>query len=202
MAPRPPATSVAGTWPPFPACAGGSDTYTHGQTRVADLASLRITDVATGPNPAGGSIPLRVGGSASPAIGRAVRFGTAWHPINPARAWLQHTGLPALHRESQRADVPLPVIVPRIKFRPAAAPAADPDRPPGAGTITQITADVRFLAGLGADLTPGRSSGALCSAGTSSSTRRTRSSSRPPSRPRSKPVRPPGRRAGPAWTRR
>ena len=37
----------------------------------ADLAGLRITDVATGPNPAGGSIPLWVGGSASPAIRRA-----------------------------------------------------------------------------------------------------------------------------------
>ena len=42
--------------------------------------------------------------------------------------------------------------MPRIKFRPAAAPVAGPDRPPGAGTITQITGDVRFLAGLGADL--------------------------------------------------
>jgi hypothetical protein len=84
---------------------------------VADLANLRITDVATGPNPAGGRIPLRVGGSASPAIRRAVRFGTAWHPINPGRAWLQHIGLPALHRESQRADVPLPAIVPRIKHK-------------------------------------------------------------------------------------
>jgi alkanesulfonate monooxygenase SsuD/methylene tetrahydromethanopterin reductase-like flavin-dependent oxidoreductase (luciferase family) len=60
----------------------------------ADLAGLRITDVATGPNPAGGSIPLWVGGSASPAI----RFGTAWHPINPGRGWLQHSGLPALRR--------------------------------------------------------------------------------------------------------
>jgi probable F420-dependent oxidoreductase len=123
------------------------------QRRIdADLASLRITDVATGPNPAGGSIPLWVGGSASAAIRRAVRFGTAWHPINPGRAWLQHTGLPALHRESQRAGVPLPGIVPRIKFRPAAAPVAGPDRPLGVGTITQITGDVRFLAGLGADL--------------------------------------------------
>ena len=89
----------------FPRAQAAPITYTHGQARVADLAGLRITDVATGPNPADGSIPLWVGGSASPAIRRAVRFGTAWHPINPGRAWLQHTGLPALHRESQRADV-------------------------------------------------------------------------------------------------
>jgi probable F420-dependent oxidoreductase len=118
----------------------------------ADLAGLRITDVATGPNPAGGRIPLWVGGSASPAIRRAIRFGAAWHPINPGRAWLQHTGLPALRRESQYAGASMPGIVPRIKFRPTAAPVAGPDRPLGVGTITQITGDIRFLAGLGADL--------------------------------------------------
>lgn len=123
------------------------------QRRIdAKLPGLRITDVATGPNPAGGGVPLWVGGSASPAIRRAVRFGTAWHPINPGRDWLQQTGLPALRRESERANAPMPGIVPRIKFRPAAAPVADPDRPLGAGTITQITSDLRFLAGLGADL--------------------------------------------------
>ena len=118
----------------------------------ADLGGLRITGVATGPNPVGGRIPLWVGGSAGPAIRRAVRFGTAWHPINPDGAWLQHTGLPALRRESQRVGAALPGIVPRIKFRPAAAPVTGPDRPLGVGTITQITTDIRFLAGLGADL--------------------------------------------------
>jgi probable F420-dependent oxidoreductase len=118
----------------------------------ADLPGLRINDVATGPGPAGGSIPLWVGGSAGPAIRRAIRFGTAWHPINPGRAWLQHSGLPALRRESQRAGSSMPDIVPRIKFRPVAAPIADHDRPLGVGTSTQITQDIRFLAGLGADL--------------------------------------------------
>ncbi len=123
------------------------------QRRIdTDLAGLRITDVATGPNPAGGSIPLWVGGSASPAIRRAIRFGTAWHPINPGRAWLEHSGLPALRRESQRAGAPVPGIVPRIKFRPAATAVARPDRPLGVGTITQITEDLRFLAQLGAGL--------------------------------------------------
>ena len=46
----------------------------------------------------------------------------------------------------------MPGLVPRIKFRPGAAPAAGPDRPLGVDTITQITQDIRFLAGLGADL--------------------------------------------------
>ena len=123
------------------------------QRRIdTDLAGLRITDVATGPNPAGGSIPLWVGGSASPAIRRAIRFGTAWHPINPGRAWLEYSGLPALRRESQRAGTPTPGIVPRIKFRPAATTVARPDRPLGVGTISQITEDIRFLAQLGAGL--------------------------------------------------
>ena len=118
----------------------------------ADLPGMRFNDVATGPGPAGGSVPLWVGGSAGPAIRRAIRFGAAWHPINPGRTWLQHSGLPALRRESQRAGTPTPGIVPRIKFRPVAAPVAGPDRPLGVGTSTQIIQDIRFLAGLGADL--------------------------------------------------
>ena len=123
------------------------------QPRInAELPGLRLTDVSTGPNPAGGSVPLWVGGSAGPAIRRAVRFGTAWHPINPDRSWLEQTGLPALRRESQHAGVPVPDLVPRIKCRPAAASTAGRDRPLGVGTITQIACDVRFLAGLGADL--------------------------------------------------
>jgi probable F420-dependent oxidoreductase len=123
------------------------------QRRIdAALAGLRITDVATGPNPAEGSVPLWVGGSASPAVRRAVRFGAAWYPINPGRSWLQQTGLPALRREAERAGAPMPGIVPRIKFRPATAPVPGRDRPLGVGTITQITGDIRFLAGLGADL--------------------------------------------------
>jgi alkanesulfonate monooxygenase SsuD/methylene tetrahydromethanopterin reductase-like flavin-dependent oxidoreductase (luciferase family) len=118
----------------------------------AELPGLRITDVSTGPNPAGGRVPLWVGGSADSAIRRAVRFGTAWHPINPDRTWLEKTGLPALRRESRRAGVPMPGLVPRIKCRPVAAPVAGRGRPLGVGTIAQITGDVRFLAGLGADL--------------------------------------------------
>ena len=46
----------------------------------------------------------------------------------------------------------MPAIVPRIKFQPAAAPADGPGRRLGVGTITQITTDIQFLAGLGADL--------------------------------------------------
>lgn len=123
------------------------------QPRIdADLPGLTITDVATGPNPVGGGVPLWVGGSSGPAIRRAVRFGIAWHPINPRRTWLAQTGLPTLRRESQRAGVSMPGLVPRIRCRPAPAPVAGPDRPLGVGTITQITDDIRFLAGLGADL--------------------------------------------------
>ena len=123
------------------------------QRRIdAELPGLRITDVSTGPNPAGGSIPLWVGGSVGPAIRRAVRFGAAWHPINPGRDWLEQTGLPALRRESQRAGVPVPGLVPRIKCRPVSTPVAGPDRPLGVGTIAQIAGDVWFLAALGAAL--------------------------------------------------
>jgi hypothetical protein len=70
----------------------------------------------------------------------------------PGWPGLAQTGLPALRRESERVGAPMPGIVPRVKFRPTAAPVAGSDRPLGIGTIAQITGDIGFLAGLGADL--------------------------------------------------
>ena len=56
---------------------------------------------------------IAFGGFKQSGIGHAVRFGTAWHPINPDGAWLQHTGAarpapgePARRRRTARHRAP------------------------------------------------------------------------------------------------
>lgn len=118
-------------------------------TVSADTAELRFTDVATGPTPPGGSLPLWVGGHAPAAIRRAARFGTAWHPINPELGWLRDTGLPALTAAAESLGRPVPELAVRIKARLQPDPAPD-DRPLGVGTLDQVVGDVTALRDLGA----------------------------------------------------
>ncbi|GAB3754160.1 TIGR03619 family F420-dependent LLM class oxidoreductase [Microlunatus parietis] len=115
----------------------------------ADAAGLSFTDVATGPNPPGGALPLWVGGQSRAAIRRAARYGSAWHPINPELGWLRDTGLPALVAEATATRREMPSLTVRIKARlqPDPAPAG---RPLGVGTLDQVVADVRALVDLGA----------------------------------------------------
>ncbi|MFC7622786.1 TIGR03619 family F420-dependent LLM class oxidoreductase [Microlunatus sp. GCM10028923] len=115
----------------------------------AHAEGLDFTDVATAPNPPGGALPLWVGGQSRAAIRRAVRYGSAWHPINPELDWLRDTGLPALVAEAAATGRDVPSLAVRIKARlqPDPAPA---DRPLGVGTLDQVVGDVRALAELGA----------------------------------------------------
>ncbi|WBB95610.1 TIGR03619 family F420-dependent LLM class oxidoreductase [Solwaraspora sp. WMMA2080] len=108
-----------------------------------------FSDVATGPAPLGGGMPVWVGGAGRAAIRRAARFGTAWHPINPTLDWLRNRGLPALTAAAAEAGRPVPALVPRIKAR-LQARSAGPDRPLGVGTLAQIVGDVRALTECGA----------------------------------------------------
>jgi probable F420-dependent oxidoreductase len=124
------------------------DAWSHDSVR-RDLPDLRFEPVATGPAPPGGRVPVWVGGAGRPAIRRAIRFGDAWHPINPDLAWLRDTGLPALRSAATAAQRDSPELVVRIKGRPQPRPAAG-DRPLGVGTIEQIVGDLAALEQLGA----------------------------------------------------
>lgn len=116
----------------------------------ADTDGLAFTDVATGPNPPGGTLPLWIGGQSRAAIRRAVRYGSAWHPINPELDWLRDSGLPSLAAEAAATGRAVPSLAVRIKARLQADPAPA-GRPLGVGTLDQVVGDVRALAELGAD---------------------------------------------------
>jgi probable F420-dependent oxidoreductase len=120
------------------------------QERVSsDLPGLTFDDVATGPARIGGRVPLWVGGAGAAAIKRAVRFGDAWHPINPELTQLRDVGLPALGHSAAAAGRAVPQLVPRIKTRLSVEPGPV-GRPLGVGTLGQVVDDLAALADLGA----------------------------------------------------
>ena len=114
---------------------------------------VRFQDVATGPAPARRPHPpLWVGGMGDAAIRRAARFGDAWHAVNPGRDWLQRVALPLLADAAACMGRPTPSLSPRIKARLTPHDLTGPDRPLGAGSLTQIRDDLVLLDGLGADV--------------------------------------------------
>jgi probable F420-dependent oxidoreductase len=114
---------------------------------------VRFGVVATGPSPVRrAGVPLWVGGNGKAAITRAVRFGDAWHVINPDRAWLRRVGLPYLAQTAATMRKPAPRFCPRIKARIVDRQPDAPDRPLGVGTIEQIRDDLVWLDEAGADV--------------------------------------------------
>jgi alkanesulfonate monooxygenase SsuD/methylene tetrahydromethanopterin reductase-like flavin-dependent oxidoreductase (luciferase family) len=86
----------------------------------------------------------------SAAIRRAVRFGDAWHPVNPSLDWLRDVALPQLHEVAGTFGRLIPDLSPRIRARLTAHDVSAMDRPSGVGSIAQVLDDLARLDELGA----------------------------------------------------
>jgi probable F420-dependent oxidoreductase len=93
--------------------------------------------------------PVWVGGTSLAGVRRAVRFGDAWHVINPAAQWLQEVALPAMTAAAADAGRPAPDLTPRIKAHLLPHDVTDVDRPLGRGNAEQIRGDIELLRELG-----------------------------------------------------
>ncbi|MFC9327587.1 LLM class flavin-dependent oxidoreductase [Kitasatospora sp. NPDC057015] len=97
-----------------------------------------------------GQIPLWMGGHSEAAMRRAVRLGTAWHPLRFTMPWYRDA-LDRLKAISAELDRPVPELVPRIVLRLTEKPIDHPERRAGEGTLDQILDDIEQLRVLGAD---------------------------------------------------
>jgi probable F420-dependent oxidoreductase len=115
--------------------------------RGRHLAFERISALPTRQQP---HPPLWVGGNSESAVRRAVRFGTAWHPINQSPQALQERWLPQLRTIAEQLGEPVPALNPRIRLQTTDAPIPGDDRAPGTGTLEQVHDDLSRLEAIGA----------------------------------------------------
>lgn len=120
-----------------------------------DVASFEgkyvsFEDVNTAPRPVQQPHPpIWVGGPSAAAMRRAVRHGSAWHPIRITVDHLRDTDFPLLQRIADEEGKPVPDLCPRIRLRITDSPMSDIERLAGEGTIDQIRADLEQLQALG-----------------------------------------------------
>ncbi len=114
------------------------DFWTH------DVITWQGVEVHTAPRPLRPP-PIWVGGSSEAAMGRAVRYGDAWHPLRFRTPWLIEKGLPLLRQIAEREQSHAPALCPRINLRLAASPLDEATRFAGQGTIDQVRADIDTL---------------------------------------------------------
>lgn len=112
---------------------------------------IRIDEVSAIPTRQQPHPPIWVGGNSEAAIRRAVRLGSAWHPINQSVDAIRDQWLPFMRDEAERAGRPLPALCPRIRLNITPEPDTSPDRAPGTGSIEQVHADLRGLEELGSE---------------------------------------------------
>jgi probable F420-dependent oxidoreductase len=112
---------------------------------------ISFSDVQTGPRPLQlPHPPIWVGGASDAALRRAVRYGSAWHPIRIRMGWLRDVGYPQLKAVAHGEGRSLPALCPRIMLWISETAVAEADRVAGQGTLEQIRADLEELSAMGA----------------------------------------------------
>lgn len=120
-----------------------------------DVASFEgkyvsFKDVNTAPRPVQQPHPpIWVGGPSAAAMRRAVRHGSAWHPIRITVDHLRNTDFPLLKRIADEEGKPVPDLCPRIRLRITDSPMSEIERLAGEGTMDQIRRDLEELQALG-----------------------------------------------------
>jgi len=113
--------------------------------RFVEFSEVHTTRPLQQPHP-----PIWVGGASDAALRRAVRYGTAWHPIRIRLDWLRETGYPRLKQIAAAETKAVPQLCPRIMLHPSPKPLPDSERFAGQGTFEQIQADLDELERMGA----------------------------------------------------
>ena len=120
-----------------------------------DIASFEgeyvsFKDVNTAPRPVRQPHPpIWVGGPSAAAMRRAVRHGSAWHPIRITVDHLRDTDFPLLKRIADEEGKPVPDLCPRIRLRITDSPMSEIERLAGEGSIDQIRRDLEQLQAIG-----------------------------------------------------
>ena len=120
-----------------------------------DMASFEgkyvsFKDINTAPRPVQNPHPpIWVGGPSAAAMRRAVRYGSAWHPIRITVDHLRNTDYPMLKRIADEEGKAVPDLCPRIRLRITDSPMSEIERLAGEGTIDQIRRDLEELHALG-----------------------------------------------------
>lgn len=121
-----------------------------------DIASfdgrfVSFQDVHTGPRPVQRPHPpIWVGGASDAALRRAIRYGTAWHPIRARLGWLREVGYPRLKVLAQTEGKAVPELCPRVMLQISEKTADENQRVIGQGSLEQILADLNALSEMGA----------------------------------------------------
>ena len=125
------------------------------QLWTEDIASFEgkyvsFKDIRTAPRPVQQPHPpIWVGGPSKAAMRRAVRHGSAWHPIRITNDQFRNTDIPLLRQIAEEEEKSVPDLCPRIRLRITGSRLDEEERLTGEGTIDQIHADLEEMQELG-----------------------------------------------------
>ena len=122
---------------------------------TSDIASyegkyVTFSDVRTTPRPVRSPHPpIWVGGNSRAAMRRAIRLGTAWHPLRLTVPDFRDRMIPEIQQLAGEEDMPVPALAPRIRLRITERDRPENERIAGEGSPEQVHADLAGLEALG-----------------------------------------------------